>query len=206
VGDVPFHPTWAIEVTHPLWKSLTSTDNNEFTRWRHSAPFWRHHNYISYLLWCWSLLSFRVGFSYIVRIICDGLCTLSKYRFWILIVCWLLPLCKTTAFGGPIGTKISDLLHYSIWLLAFRWFLRSQHELTIWFVNWEMCNTRSVNCTVTNNCRLLTVRYTVHICNRPLVITKCINSIYFTAGLLLQWIHCDLDPKDFLTWCHCQLL
>jgi len=70
-----------------LWKSLTSTDNNEFTRWRHIAPFWRHHNYISYLLWHWPLLSFRVGFSYIVRIICDGLCTLSKYRFWILIVC-----------------------------------------------------------------------------------------------------------------------
>jgi len=45
-------------------------------------------SYISYLLWHWPLLSFRVGFSYIVRIICDSLCTLSKYRFWILIVCW----------------------------------------------------------------------------------------------------------------------
>ena len=31
-----------------LWKSLTSTDNIEFARWRHSAPFWQHHNYISY--------------------------------------------------------------------------------------------------------------------------------------------------------------
>jgi len=97
--------------TH-LWKSLTSTDNNEFTRWHHSARFWRHHNYISYLLWRWPLLSFRVGFSYIVRIICDGLCTLSKYRFWILIVCWLLPLYKTPSFSSPIGTKIGDLLQY----------------------------------------------------------------------------------------------
>jgi len=26
VGDVPFHLKWAIEVTHPLQKSLTSTD------------------------------------------------------------------------------------------------------------------------------------------------------------------------------------
>ena len=25
-GDVPFHLKWAIEVTHPLQKSLTSTD------------------------------------------------------------------------------------------------------------------------------------------------------------------------------------
>jgi len=28
VGDVPFHLKWAIEVTHPLQKSLTSTDFN----------------------------------------------------------------------------------------------------------------------------------------------------------------------------------
>ena len=52
-----------------LWKSLMSTDYNEFTRWRHSARFWRHHNSISYLLWRWPLLSFHAGFSYIVRII-----------------------------------------------------------------------------------------------------------------------------------------
>jgi len=26
VGDVPFHLKWAIEVTHPLQKSFTSTD------------------------------------------------------------------------------------------------------------------------------------------------------------------------------------
>jgi len=26
VGDVPFHLKWAIEVTHPLQKSITSTD------------------------------------------------------------------------------------------------------------------------------------------------------------------------------------
>jgi len=26
VGDVPFHLKWAIEVTHPLQKSLKSTD------------------------------------------------------------------------------------------------------------------------------------------------------------------------------------
>jgi len=59
-----------------------------------------------------TFFSFRVGFSYIVRIICDGLCTLSKYRSWILIVCWLLPLYKTPAFDSPIGTKIGDLLQY----------------------------------------------------------------------------------------------
>jgi len=26
VGDIPFHLKWAIEVIHPLQKSLTSTD------------------------------------------------------------------------------------------------------------------------------------------------------------------------------------
>jgi len=155
VGDVPFHPKWAIEVTHPpLWKSLTSTDNNEFARRRHSVPFWQHHNYISYLLWRWPLLSFRVGFSCIVRIICDGLCTLSKYRFWILIVDFFR-YTKHLHLVAPLVPK--SVTSYSIWPLAsyfFRWFLRPQHELTIWFANWEMCNTRSVNCAVTNNCRL----------------------------------------------------
>jgi len=33
-------------------------------------------------------------------------------------------------------------------------YLHISTELTIWFANWEMCNTRSVNCAVTNNCRL----------------------------------------------------
>jgi len=114
-----------------LWKSLTSTDNNEFARWHHSAPFWRHLNYISYLLWRWPLLSFLVGFSYIVRIICDGLCTLSKYRFWILIVCWLLRYTKHLHLLAPLVPK--SVTSYSIWPFAsylFRWFLRSQPFFT----------------------------------------------------------------------------
>ena len=37
---------------------------------------------------------------------------LSKYRFWILIVCSLLLWYKTPAFGDSIGTKIGDLLQY----------------------------------------------------------------------------------------------
>jgi len=99
-GRRPFPPKMGDGYTR-LWKSLTSTVNNDFARWRHSAPFWRHHNYIGYLLWCWPLLSFRLGFSYIVRKICGGLCTLSKYRFWILIVSWLLPSIQNTCIWWP---------------------------------------------------------------------------------------------------------
>ena len=85
------------------------------------------HCHPMYLLWRWPLLSFRVGFSYIVRIICDGLCSLSKYRFWILIVCWLLPLYKHLHLVAPLVPK--SVTSYSIWPLVsylFRWFLRSQ--------------------------------------------------------------------------------
>jgi len=115
-----------MEVTHPPLKIAHVDRYNEFARWRHSAPFWRHHNYISYLLWRWPLLSSRVGFSYIVRIICDGLCTLSKYRFWILIVCGLLPYTKHLHLVAPLVPK--SVTSYSISPLAsllFRWFLRS---------------------------------------------------------------------------------
>jgi len=28
-----------------------------------------------------------------------------------------------------------------------------------------------------------------------LVITKCISSVYFIVGFVLQWIHCDPDPR-----------
>ena len=43
---------------------------------------------ITCFVWHWPLISFHVFFSYIVRIIYDGLLTLSKYLF--LIVCWVL--------------------------------------------------------------------------------------------------------------------
>jgi len=45
----------------------------------------------------WPLISFRVFFSYIVRIIYDGLLTLSKYLF--LIVCWVILIDKNTSNG-----------------------------------------------------------------------------------------------------------
>jgi len=39
-------------------------------------------------------------------------------------------------------------------LLSPQCIYQNSTELTIWFANWEMCNTRSVNCAVTNNCWL----------------------------------------------------
>ena len=51
----------------------------------------------------------------------------------ILIVCWLLQLYKTPAFGGPLVPKSVTSYSYSIWPLAsylFRWFLRSQPFFT----------------------------------------------------------------------------
>ena len=53
---------------------------------------------------------FSCRLFYIVRIICDGLCTLSKYRFWILIVCWLLPLYTLTHQPSWSSSNLYQLL------------------------------------------------------------------------------------------------
>jgi len=50
---------------------------------------------ITCFVWHWSLISFLAFFSYIVRIVYDGLLTLSKYLF--LIVCWVHLLDKNTS-------------------------------------------------------------------------------------------------------------
>jgi len=55
VGDVPFHLKWAIEVTHPLQKSLTSTDF-QVSNWKQCLTavhprtwMWTQHQNISRL-------------------------------------------------------------------------------------------------------------------------------------------------------------
>jgi len=32
---------------------------------------------------------------------------------------------------------------------------------------------------------------------------KCIDSVYFIVGFVLEWIYCDRDRQRLLNWCHC---